>query len=93
MSAPLQVVRFTAPSAALHASDGSRPVAEVHLGTGAALAGCIVELAASAGAPSWRYVFVDGRSSGLESAVSRTDLELLVSEYYFDDLLQQRRSA
>lgn len=94
MSAPLQVVRFTpAVPAASNVADSARPVLEVHLGTGPAPAGQIVEWATPAGDPAWRYVLIDGRASGLESSISRLDLETLVSEYYFDDLLHHRRSA
>jgi hypothetical protein len=42
----------------------------------------------------WAYVLADGRATGLQSTLSRQDLEGSIMEHYFHDLTADaRRSA
>jgi hypothetical protein len=89
VSSPRQVLRF-------RSAGGDGPgVLAVILGDSPMPAGHIVHLSATPEVPArWAYTLNDGRATGLQSTLSRQDLEGQIIDYYFHDLVaDQRHSA
>lgn len=54
--------------------------------------GHIQQLAATTGVPvRWSYVLENGSPTGLQSSLSRRELETQISDYYFQDLASDHR--
>ncbi|MFM1850808.1 MAG: hypothetical protein RIS54_492 [Verrucomicrobiota bacterium] len=96
MSSPRRVLRFRSAGdvGALSAESSARPLLAVLLDEQPAPVGHVVLHPAEPGAPErWSYVLADGRPTGLQSTHSRHDLESRIIEFYFEDLIADRRHS
>lgn len=95
MNAPRQVLRFRTAGSAGPFVSGSRIILDVWQDDLPLPVGHIVHLAVQPGIPArWAFVLSDGRVTGMQSILSRSDLEGQIMEYFFQDLIaDQRHSA
>jgi hypothetical protein len=95
MSAPRRVLRFRTAGNAGFAVPQARTLIDLFLNDETVPTGHIVRLDPEPGTPErWAYVLADGRATGLQSTLSRQDLEGSIMEHYFHDLTADaRRSA
>jgi hypothetical protein len=94
VSAHRRVLRFraTGSEGALVSTSGT--VLAVTLDDSPVPVGHIVQLPATPEvAARWAYMLNDGRATGLQSTLSRHDLEGQIIEYYFQDLIADHRHS
>ncbi len=92
MSAPRCVLRFR--SAGDAAPAGARAIVELFVNDAPAPAGRILWLDPEPGIPGrWVYVLADGCPTGLQSVLSRQDLEGLVTDHYVQELTGDRQRS
>lgn len=84
MSASHCVLRFRSAGNAGSAVSGIRTLVDLMINDAPSPAGHILWLEPAPGTPGrWAYVLADGRATGLQSVLSRQDIEGMVAEYYF----------
>lgn len=94
MSSPRRILRFRATGDAGFAVADSQVLLQVQLDEQPEPIGYVVHQTAVPGAPArWAYVLADGRPTGLQSTFSRHDLESRIIEFYFEDLIADRRHS
>ncbi len=94
MSAHRQVLRFRATGSDGAVLSTSGTVLAITLDDSPVPVGHIVHLPSTPEvAARWAYVLNDGRATGLQSTLSRHDLEGQIIEYYFQALIADRRHS
>ena len=94
MSLPFRVLRFRTSGSNGESMPETQILLDVFLDEGPTPVGYIQQLAATAGAPiRWSYVLESGLTTGLQSSLSRRELETQISDYYFQDLVSDRRHS
>lgn len=94
MSSPRRILRFRSAGSEGLAVPGDRTRLMVLLDDNPAPIGWIVQLPGTPEIPArWAYVLNDGRATGLQSTLSRHDLEGQIIEYYFQELVADRRHS
>jgi len=94
MSAPRCVLRFRSAGNAGPAVPGARTLVDLLINDAPAPAGYILWLEPAPGTPGrWAYVLADGRPTGLQSVLSRQDIEGIVAEYYISAMTADRQRS
>lgn len=94
MSAPRCVLRFRSAGSAGLAVPGGRTLVDLFINDASTPAGHIRWLEPAPGTPGrWAYVLADGRATGLQSVLSRQDIEGMVAEYYFGAMMGDRQRS
>jgi hypothetical protein len=94
MSAPRCVLRFRSAGNAGPAVPGARTLVDLMINDAPAPAGHILWLEPAPGTPGrWAYMLADGRATGLQSVLSRQDIEGIVAEYYFSAMTADRQRS
>jgi len=94
VNSPRHVLHFRRNGAAAFPVAEGRVLLDLVIDAAAEPAGHILELPASPGAPlRWAYVLHDGRSTGLQSTLSRQHLESRILEHYLEDFLADGRQT
>jgi hypothetical protein len=94
MSAPRCVLRFRSAGNAGLAIPGGRALVDLFINDAPAPTGHIIWLEPAPGAPGrWAYVLADGRATGLQSVLSRQEIEGMVAEYHIGALSAERRRS
>ncbi len=89
-----RILRFRLPGDNAPAWIHGRIQIEVRVDEAITPAGYIVELPADHGAPRrWSYVSTDGQATGLQSVLSRRDLEAKVQDHYFVEMPSDYRQS
>lgn len=94
MNSPRHVLRFRRSAQATFPVVEGRVLLDLVIDAATEPAGHIMELPASPGAPlRWAYMLRDGRSTGLQSTLSRQHLESRILEHYLEDFLADGRQT
>lgn len=95
MSAHRCVLRFRSAGSDSSAVPSRRTLVDLFINDAPTPAGHILWLEPGPSTPGrWAYVLADGRATGLQSVLSRQDMEGIVAEYYFGAMTaDHQRSA
>ncbi|MFI5356542.1 MAG: hypothetical protein ACHQ4G_04330 [Opitutales bacterium] len=92
MSLPRRVLRFRPAGSDVCLLPDATALLNVFLDQDATSGGQIV-FSTTGAAPRWSYVLRDTRSICLQSTLSRQELESRILEFYFEDLVADRRCS
>lgn len=84
MISPCRILRFRLRGSAAPTGIDGRILLEICVNEAPVPAGYVIELAATHGAPvRWSYILAGGQPTGLQSVISRRDLEAQIQDSYF----------
>ena len=94
MNAASHILRFRSAGSAGPAVPPARLLVDLFIDDATTATGHIIVLNPEPGAPErWAYILADGRATGLQSTLSRADLEGCVAEHYFQALTADQRCS
>ncbi len=95
MNSPIRTLRFRPSGNADLSRPGSRVLLDVILNEAPAPVGYVIQQDAVQGAPlRWSYVLRNGQATGLQTTLSRRELESQIRDHYFHEYVtDQRHSA
>lgn len=92
MNSAARTLRFRLTGNAGLALPGSRVLLDVILNETPAPVGYVVQQDAVQGAPlRWSYVLSNGQATGLQTTLSRRELESQIRDYYFHQYVADQR--